>query len=377
MPRCPLLHPDVPYQPEIQNLLVDVWTREHWLNHFEQSTPALVTMICAEHADPAAVLPRARAMEAEMLARYATMRADPSCFARGGVMELCRVREGLIQAHGFGDVYAPVKQRENAVAMELLPAVVEGVLRRAQASGLDGFDRALDLAIRGCFAGNLFDMGSQTTARMHAEGGLDFIHWRDTRFAPGRWSGCNHIAQLAGHLQRFTQTAPLGQVIVLVDNAGADIWLGVLPLVTLLSRRARGILLAANRLPALNDITAGELDALLPAAGAASPPVQALLDAGWIRVISTGNDLPLIDLANVEEGFARACEEALASGGPQNTLLILVGMGRSLESNWDAAFRCPAVHLAVVKDASVARSLGYGMLDCVCRFKPAGGPSAH
>ena len=50
---------------------------------------------------------------------------------------------------------------------------------------------------------------------------------------------------------------------IFVDNSGADIVLGVLPFVVELLRRGTEVVLVANALPALNDVTADELSSLL------------------------------------------------------------------------------------------------------------------
>ncbi len=56
-----------------------------------------------------------------------------------------------------------------------------------------------------------------------------------------------------------------------VDNAGADIVLGMLPFVRELLRMGADVIMAANSQPAINDITAAELIRLLHAAGQLCP----------------------------------------------------------------------------------------------------------
>jgi hypothetical protein len=58
-------------------------------------------------------------------------------------------------------------------------------------------------------------------------------------------------------------------------RAGADVVLGMVPLARELLRMGAEVVLVANSLPAINDITAPELRALLDAAGALCPTIKA------------------------------------------------------------------------------------------------------
>ena len=55
---------------------------------------------------------------------------------------------------------------------------------------------------------------------------------------------------------------------VVILCSAADVLLGMLPLARQLLRRGTAVVIAANSLPSINDITAAELDALLPQVGA-------------------------------------------------------------------------------------------------------------
>ena len=61
------------------------------------------------------------------------------------------------------------------------------------------------------------------------------------------------------------------RVVMFVDNAGADIVLGMLPFARELLRTGADVIVAANSQPAINDITAAELIRLLHAAGQICP----------------------------------------------------------------------------------------------------------
>src|SRR5208283_3302788 len=91
------------------------------------------------------------------------------------------------------------------------------------------------------------------------------------------------------------------QAMFFCDNAGPDFILGVLPFCRLLARRGMRVLIAANELPALNDITVGEIRGLLPRLQAVDPTLEALVRAGRLVPISSGNTIPLIDLREISE----------------------------------------------------------------------------
>ena len=80
-----------------------------------------------------------------------------------------------------------------------------------------------------------------------------------------------------------------------------------------------------------------------------------------IELVSTGTGEPLIDLSLVSEQLNTAAADA--------DLVILEGMGRGVESNLDAKFKCDALNLAMIKDESIARRVGGKVFDCVCRFR--------
>ena len=45
-------------------------------------------------------------------------------------------------------------------------------------------------------------------------------------------------------------------------------------------------------------------------------------------------------------------------------------MGRAIESNYDAAFTCDVLRLAMIKDAGVAEAIGAEPFDLSMRFHP-------
>ena len=156
------------------------------------------------------------------------------------------------------------------------------------------------------------------------------------------------------------------------------------------------MVLAANSLPAINDITAAELDALLPALCAADDTICRGVSSGRLRVVASGSGLPVIDLSRVRTSVgapggragglvppfwtgatdlpppAPQLSPELAEACAGADLIVLEGMGRAIETNLRASLACDSLKLGMVKHPEVAAALGGPggrMYDCVCRFE--------
>lgn len=144
------------------------------------------------------------------------------------------------------------------------------------------------------------------------------------------------------------------------------------------------VVLVANSLPALNDVTAMELpdivagaakhcDILRRAAEMGGLLVDAMVNPGDgskkdstsapLMVVENGCGSPCIDLRQVSSELAAAAKDA--------DLVVLEGMGRALHTNFNAQFQCEALKLAMVKNQRLAEKLIKGNIyDCVCRYEP-------
>ena len=72
------------------------------------------------------------------------------------------------------------------------------------------------------------------------------------------------------------------------------------------------VLLAANSTPSINDITVQELQPLLQQAAQLDTTIGAAISLGRLVAVSSGNDLPVIDLSQVE--CFHAAESSVAPG---------------------------------------------------------------
>ena len=339
------------YVAQDWDLLTDDVARKHWLelfdNHFVEALKHAAVQYGRGATKPIAA---AKQQFAEIIAR---LREDPASLSGGklNVIELCRQREQVLRNNRLPDPFRHVKARENASAARLYPQVV----RKLHA--MDGPAKWLRL-IESVFAGNIFDLGSPMTMHLAAEP-TDFISAFE-KMKPRPWL-VDDFDRLAKDLPDAPPTK-WSKVIIFVDNAGSDFILGVMPLAREMAMYGTKVVLAANDQPSLNDITVDETITQVEQLAAADGDLAALVQAGMFEVVSTGNDIPLIDLAAVSDELNEAAQGA--------ELVVLVGMGRAIESNYDAAFTTDCLKLALLKDPLVAQRVGGELHDCVCKYEP-------
>ncbi len=349
---CQLANPDT-YQVSVWNLMDSDEVAAYWLELFG-SFPHRFDRHLLEDGLAGPDFPqRWPAFTADYAQRLETLRASASRTGRLHTIDLCRFRQDVLNRHGFPDPYAGVKQRENDVAAALYPDVV----RRLDATA---GRRRWELLLKGILAGNMFDLGSPETIAMYQRGEADFFRFLE-QVPPRPWFIDQADVLLAG----FDGPPRWRQVLIFVDNAGADITLGVLPVARELAGQGVRVVLAANETPALNDITIAELRPLLQRLGRVDPVLGDLLAAGRLTAVSSGNDVPLLDLSRISE----ECNAAAA----ESDLIVLEGMGRGVESNWVEPFKCDVWRVAMLKDESVVQWRGAKLFDAVCRFDPPAG----
>ncbi|KAG2443788.1 hypothetical protein HXX76_002131 [Chlamydomonas incerta] len=373
-------------------------TYRDWIEVFRKSIPTFKAHALTDKTVPEAGREvAAERFAAEFTAALDALLAHPTQPAPGypasqplNCFNLCQLREDVLHAAGFTDIFADVKAAESARALALLPGVC------AELDGAGGLAEQFGLALRGVFAGNIFDLGAAASAELHAAGGVSFAATRD-KLLPRPWAVDDFdqvLALVAAAEQRVRPAAsasssasapasasaaagspaaafaPPAQPLLwrkaalFVDNAGPDVVLGMMPLARLLVKMGAEVLLMANRGATINDITAAELGPLLAAAAAAEPagPLGWGVGSGRLRVVCSGSDMPVIDLS-------RLSEEAVAATADCD-LVVLEGMGRAIETNLNCRLTCDSMKLGMIKHPEVAALLGGRMYDCVCRYHP-------
>ena len=340
------------YVPQGCDLTADQVGREYWLKHFEEGFARAMELAAAQYGREARK--RIDAAGKEFTGTVRKLREDPGGLLGGklSVLELDRLRERVLREHGLHDPYANIKSRANTSAITLYPQVV----RKLHAMADD--DKWLHL-IECVFAGNLFDLGSMTGVHL-ADNPAEFLSVVEgTKPRPWLVDDYDRLAK------DLLSPPPLkwGKAVVFIDNAGPDFVLGVMPVVRELALYGTKIVLAANEGPALNDMTVDETIDVLERLAVEDFDLSALVRAGMFEVVSSGSRIPLLDLGNVSEELNEAAADA--------ELVILEGMGRAVETNFDAAFKVDGLNLALIKNSEVAGRIGGEVYDCVCRYVPA------
>jgi uncharacterized protein with ATP-grasp and redox domains len=264
--------------------------------------------------------------------------------------------EALIEA-GFTDIYLEIKTRENENALDLLPEVL------AEIDQEENMHERWELIVRGICAANIFDLGAaHTTDMYHNNGGVSFHDARE-KLLPRPWA-VDNLDQLVNKLSGFAdvsnQSPCYKKALLFVDNSGADVILGMLPFARELVRQGMKVIIAANELPSINDITFGELDGLLPKIAAIDDVLCKAISSQNLVVVSSGNALPVIDLRQVSTELVEVAGDA--------DFVVLEGMGRSIETNLNARLGCDVLKIGMVKHPEVAAELRGRMLDCVVKF---------
>ncbi len=346
-----LLADEAAYVPGTLDLWGDAALRHIWLSLFRSHIATAHAHVAREYPDDPDLVARMARAATAFTAHVDALAGDPSA-GPFDTLTLCADRERLLRAAGVDDPFVRVKERENGSALALLPGLL------AEIDALGAGER-IETLVRGIFAGNVFDLGSQATTALFEAGGSAFGAVRE-RLRPRPWL-VDDLGALTERLERPIETA-----LLFVDNAGSDVVLGMLPFARELLRRGARVVLSANRTPALNDVTHDELVALVGRAAATDPSLATGLTQGSLTMVTSGNGLPLIDLRTLGPEL----RDEISRHPPD--LVVLEGMGRAVESNWNARLRADTLKIAMLKEASVARHLGGDLYDVVLRFEPRG-----
>ncbi|KAI4375444.1 hypothetical protein MLD38_013310 [Melastoma candidum] len=337
----------IPYRFPSDNPKRATPTEIAWIDLFLNSVPSF-----RQRAESDPTIPDAPVRAQKFAERYSEiledMKKDPE--SHGGPPDcilLCRIREQILRELGFRDIFKRVKDEENTKAISLFFHVIE--LNDA----IEDDDKRLENLVRGVFAGNIFDLGSAKLAEVFSKDGMSFL------------ASCQNLVSrpwVIDDLDTFKLTwnrTSWKKAIIFVDNSGADIILGILPFARELLRRGTQVVLAANDLPSINDVTYYELIEILSKLKDENGKLGGV-DASNLLFANSGNDLPVIDLASVSQELAYLANDA--------DLVILEGMGRGIETNLYAQFKCDSLKIGMVKHPEVAHFLGGRLYDCVFKF---------
>ncbi|GIL42264.1 hypothetical protein Vafri_272 [Volvox africanus] len=310
----PLLENSATYEPNTLDINSDEEEKRWWINILREQIPVVMEKASASEGGGELPQRRAQAFGRALGAHLDHLQSEPGCYGALGLAELFALREECLREFGFTDVYRLDKQRENVAALAVLP----DLLRDLDAENLPA--RLLSL-VEGVLAANIFDWGSQACVALYRDGTiLDIYRTARLKLSKRPWAVDNFdtfaarmmrdVADPAGD-RKHQHTAvegvevssrvvpapaphrpPYRRVMMFVDNSGADVVLGMLPFARELLRLGCEVVLVANELPAINDITAPELRALLNAASDVCPIVKEAREAAIKVERATGGHVP-------------------------------------------------------------------------------------
>ncbi|KMT01585.1 hypothetical protein BVRB_9g215810 [Beta vulgaris subsp. vulgaris] len=340
----------IPYRFPNDNPRKPTPTEISWINLFANSIPSF-----KERAESDDTVVDAKDRARKFAERYGdileNMKKDPE--SHGGPPDcilLCRLREQVLRELGFRDIFKKVKDDENAKAISLFSNVVN--LNDA----IEDPVKRLEHLVRGMFAGNIFDLGSAQLAEVFSKDGMSFLT-SCQNLVPRPWV----IDDLETFKLQWNKKS-WQKAVIFVDNSGADIILGILPFARELLRRGTQVILAANDLPSINDVTYTELFEIVSKLKDESGQLMGV-DTSKLLIANSGNDLPVIDLTSVSQELAYLASDA--------DLVVLEGMGRGIETNLYAQFKCDSIKIGMVKHPEVAQFLGGRLYDCVFKYSEA------
>eukprot|EP00208_Stichococcus_sp_RCC1054_P004226 CAMPEP_0206138814 /NCGR_PEP_ID=MMETSP1473-20131121/3709_1 /ASSEMBLY_ACC=CAM_ASM_001109 /TAXON_ID=1461547 /ORGANISM="Stichococcus sp, Strain RCC1054" /LENGTH=413 /DNA_ID=CAMNT_0053532341 /DNA_START=158 /DNA_END=1399 /DNA_ORIENTATION=- len=269
-------------------------------------------------------------------------------------ISLSAMRDRCLREQGFADCFRAVKAKETDMALTMLQPLLE------ELDGIQDRRARLEKVLRGVIAGNIFDLGAAHGADLFNSGKMP--KFQDTRDTLQDRPWC--VDDLDAALDRLTsETNPIKKAVFFCDNAGSDVVLGILPFARELTKYGTHVMIAANGVAAINDVTAEELRQWIAKAAVTDYPLSTAVKHKRLIVVSTGTDNCVIDLRQVSYALSEAAKDA--------DFVVLEGMGRGIETNLWAEFKVAAMKVGMIKHKEVAMELGGQMFGCVCKFDDA------
>ena len=268
---------------------------------------------------------------------------------QANVMELYRLAAKSLRDNALADPYRHVTDREGRSASQIYPAFV----RKLRA--LPNQQKWLQTVQCFLAAGSFHPGAAPAIGRDQADFAAAV---ENVKARP--WL-VDHFDPLASDLAAGPPSK-WSKAVLFLAKAGADLVLGAMPLARELGLCGTKIVLAANESSGFADATADEAAVVVEQLAADDDDLASLIAAGMIEVVSTGNDLPVLDLSAVSDELNEAAQGA--------ELVVLLGEGRAVQSNYEAAFTVDSLKLAALIDPISAARLAGAPLDCVCKYEP-------
>ncbi|XP_057995943.1 pantothenate kinase 2 isoform X2 [Hevea brasiliensis] len=244
----PLLADPKMYEPNTIDLS-DHNELEYWFTVLSEHLPDLVDKAVASEGGTDDAKRRGDAFARAFSAHLARLMEEPAAYGKLGLANLLELREECLREFHFVDAYRSIKQRENEASLAVLPDLL------MELDSMTEETRLLTL-VEGVLAANIFDWGSRACVDLYHKGTIIEIYRMSRNKMQRPW----RVDDFDVFKERMLgNPCPHKRALLFVDNSGADIVLGMLPLARELLRRGTEVVLVANSLPALNDVTAMEL----------------------------------------------------------------------------------------------------------------------
>lgn len=289
-----LLEDSVHYDPNTIDINNDRGELEYWVGVLQNQIPDVVEKAFTSEGGTKEAQRRAFAFGRALDLHFGKLQEEPGAYGQLGLADLFELREECLREFGFADVYRHDKARENTAALEVLPDLL------AEVDAMPPLQRLLAL-LQGVLAANIFDWGAKSCVDMYQNATiLEMYREARTKLSARPWR-VDHFESFAevwfshSELDDEGQGAvisPYKRVIIFVDNAGADVVLGMLPFARELLKMGAEVVLVANSLPAINDITAAELRSLVAKAAELDPTIRAARDAAVAAQAANNGRIP-------------------------------------------------------------------------------------
>lgn len=290
----PLLADPAQYDPSTIDINTDPEEMAFWVGVLQDQIPNVVEKAAASDGNTPEAQRRAAACGRALDLHLTKLRREPRAYGRLGLADLFELREECLREFAFPDIYRLDKQRENQAALEVLPDLLR------ELDDLPPPKRLLSL-IQGVLAANIFDWGAKACVDLYFNATiLEMYRQARTKLSdrPWRVDDFDDFAEVFFSKSILdedgygTVVSPYKRVIMFVDNAGADVVLGMLPFARELLRMGSEVVLVANSLPAINDITASELRSVVAKAAEVCPIIRAARDAATAAEAASGGRVP-------------------------------------------------------------------------------------
>ncbi|KAH9490703.1 Pantothenate kinase 4 [Bulinus truncatus] len=348
---CPLLLDVNSYFPDTVDLTQDKDARDYWLKCFADGANKTRALAIKSQPHEADATERADKFIHKYLERLKIFEINPCAFGSLTVRSLLDTSTHFLEECLFTDIFSQQKQIENEQALRLLPQ------RLKHLDDLQLQERHLELAM-GILAGNVFDWGAKEVCSILETHQLS-LEEAQAKLQKRPWLFDDFDAWLI----RITQSRPYKCAVILCDNSGMDIILGIFPFARQLLSVGTNVILCANSQPSLNDVVYKELLWVVKKAGDVCPVLHEAIKEGRLSVMESGQASPCLDLRLIDENLVAAIKEQEAD------LIVIEGMGRALHTNFDATFACDALKVAVIKNRWLANRFGGDMFSVMFKYE--------